>query len=673
MAEADDPSTAVPAAGAQILSVGGGYRLLQPLGRGAFGEVWKAEAPGGVEVAVKLITRSVKAAEAQRELAALQLMKRLRHQNLLALQAFFPLPDRLIIVLELADGSLRGRLEECQAAGPPGIPPAELLRYFREAAEALDYLHEQNVQHRDVKPDNLLLLGAHVKVADFGLAKLLEQTQLQTASHAGTPAYMAPEVWDSKLSVHSDQYSLAVAYVQLRTGRFPFAADSLAALMKAHLMSAPDLGPLGPHEQEVLRRALAKDPDARYPSCTAFVKALVTALMAEREAADRPAPPPGHKRPAAPAPSSPATQTQTARATLTPLPTPPISASATQPVRRVRPAADRPWLILLVTLGAFALVAGLIVGGLLLGRPRDTGTGPAQAAGSAKPATQPEQKRQPVPTKVPEPKPAPPADLAKEITNSLGMRLVLIPAGQFTMGSPWSEASRDENEARHEVEITRPFYLGTLEVTQAQYRAVMGENPSWFCAAGGGKDRVRGLDTDAFPVERVSWADAVRFCERLSARAEEKGAGRTYRLPTEAEWEYACREGGTSSTAFHYGNSLSSTQANFDGGFPYAAAPSRYLQRTARVGSYQPNRLGLFDLHGNVWEWCQDWYDKDYYRTSPRQDPQGPPAGSVRVLRGGSWVSSGQSCRSAVRGFYMPDNRHYNIGLRVAAVPAGTR
>src|SRR5205085_2772209 len=154
--------------------------------------------------------------------------------------------------------------EQCQESGLAGIPPAELLRYFREAAEALDYLHEQQVQHRDVKPDNILLLGQHVKVADFGLAKLLEQTQLQTASHAGTPVCMAPEVWNSKLSVHSDQYSLAVTYVQLRTGSFPFSGDSLMALMKAHLMDPPDLGSLRPHEQEVLRRGLAKKPEGRY-------------------------------------------------------------------------------------------------------------------------------------------------------------------------------------------------------------------------------------------------------------------------------------------------------------------------------------------------------------------------------------------------------------------------
>jgi formylglycine-generating enzyme required for sulfatase activity len=663
MARADDPSAAVPPSEAdgQVLSVGGGYRLRRPLGRGAFGEVWKAEAPGGVEVAVKLITRSVKGSEAQRELDALQLMKRLRHQNLLAVQAFFPLTDRLIIILELADGSLRGRLEQCQDKGLPGVPPTELLRYFREAAEALDYLHEQNVQHRDVKPDNLLLLGQHVKVADFGLAKLLEQTQLQTASHAGTPAYMAPEVWDSKLSVHSDQYSLAVTYAQLRTGRFPFSASSLAALMKAHLMEAPELGPLGSREQEVLRRALAKEADGRYPSCTAFVKALVTALMAEREDADKPPARPVRKRPP-PLPSTTAIQTQAGDAMPTPPPRPAAVFSVTQPQRRRRRAPDRPWLVPLGTLGAFVFIVGLILGLLMMGRLRE----PAGATGRAAAATQREPPApEPVPPDPPR-KAAAPAEPAGEVTNSIGMRLALIPAGRFSMGSPRGEIGRDDNEEQHEVEISRPFYLGIYEVTQREYRMVMGENPSWFSDAGGGKDRVVGLDVDAFPVERVSWADAVLFCERLSARPGERAADLKYRLPTEAEWEYACR-GGVAAAPFHFGNSLASTQANFDGSFPYAAAAGKYLQRTARVGSYPPNRFGLYDMHGNVWEWCQDWYGKDYFKVSPRQDPPGPEDGTVRVLRGGSWVSSGQSCRTAFRGFYMPDNRHYNIGLRVAA------
>jgi serine/threonine protein kinase len=260
----------------EILPVGGGYRLLHLLGQGAFGEVWRAEAPGGVAVAVKLISRTVKPEEARRELEALEVIKRLRHQNLLALQAFFSLPDQLIIILELADTSLRARLRQCEKTGQ-GLPPADLLRYTLEAAEALDYLHEQKVQHRDIKPDNLLLLGNHVKVADFGLARVLETVMLQSASQAGTPAYMPPEIWRKQLSPHSDQYSLALTYAELRLARFPLAYDNFVNLGLAHLQGQAELDPLPNAEQAVLRRALAKEPGERYPSCKAFAQALIKA------------------------------------------------------------------------------------------------------------------------------------------------------------------------------------------------------------------------------------------------------------------------------------------------------------------------------------------------------------------------------------------------------------
>jgi formylglycine-generating enzyme required for sulfatase activity len=262
-----------------------------------------------------------------------------------------------------------------------------------------------------------------------------------------------------------------------------------------------------------------------------------------------------------------------------------------------------------------------------------------------------------------------------EITNSIGRRLVLIPKGKFLMGSPKGEAEREPfgkgSEEQHEVEITRPFYLGMYEVTQAEYEKVMGTNPSWFSATGGGKAKV-GPDTSKFPVEQVSWKDAVEFCEKLSARAAEKRSGRVYRLPTEAEWEYACR-GGASTKPFHFATSipsLSSTQANFNGNFPYGgAAKAPSLERTTTVGSYKANAFGLFDMHGNVWEWCADWYDKDYYKTSPRKDPTGPTTGTARVLRGGSWDGSGQICRAAFRLFYDPGIRGSIIGFRVACPP----
>ncbi|MBW3543969.1 MAG: formylglycine-generating enzyme family protein, partial [Planctomycetes bacterium] len=175
------------------------------------------------------------------------------------------------------------------------------------------------------------------------------------------------------------------------------------------------------------------------------------------------------------------------------------------------------------------------------------------------------------------------------------------------------------------------------------------------------------------PMENVLWERAVDFCKRLSQRPEERRAGRTYRLPTEAEWEYACRAGTT--TPFHFGDALSSTQANFNGDYPYRdAAKGPYLRKTAPVGSYAPNAFGLYDMHGNVAEWCADWYDPDYYRDSPREDPLGPPVGVVPtdfntwylVVRGGSWLDDARACRSAYRFRAMPNNTYRLIGFRVA-------
>jgi serine/threonine protein kinase len=278
------PCQASPAALGQreVLPVGGGYKLIKQIGRGAFGEVWRAEAPGGVEVAVKIIFGSINQQEAaQREFQALELMKRLRNAYLLAIHAYWQLEDRLIIAMELADGSLRDYMKQRANAGKAGIPPDELLRYFREAAEAVDYLHANHVIHRDIKPENILLLGGHVQMADFGLARVLEQGRGLTATRGrcGTPLYMAPEiVGKAEFGEQSDQYSLAATYAELRLNHPLFPSTNLYDLMHDQLQRVPDLAPLERAEQRVLHRALAKDPKQRYASCVQFIQELEKAL-----------------------------------------------------------------------------------------------------------------------------------------------------------------------------------------------------------------------------------------------------------------------------------------------------------------------------------------------------------------------------------------------------------
>jgi formylglycine-generating enzyme required for sulfatase activity len=269
----------------------------------------------------------------------------------------------------------------------------------------------------------------------------------------------------------------------------------------------------------------------------------------------------------------------------------------------------------------------------------------------------------------PEVRPADAAELAAElarllaaprparlITNSIGMKLTLIPAGTFLMGSPDTEPERTADEGPlHEVAISEDFYLGVYPVTQREYEAIVGQNPAYFHKGfQGGPDH---------PVEQVNWDEAVAFCQRLSNLPAEKAAGRAYRLPTEAEWEYACRAGTT--TPFWFGTSASSKHANFDGRNPYGgASKGSYLERTSKVGSYPANPWGLFDMHGNVWEWCSDWFDENYFRNNDNNDPKGPP-GNRRVLRGGAWDNGSQGCRSACRDGNDPGGRSGNFGFRV--------
>jgi len=238
-----------------------------------------------------------------------------------------------------------------------------------------------------------------------------------------------------------------------------------------------------------------------------------------------------------------------------------------------------------------------------------------------------------------------------ELPGSVKLEMVLIPAGSFMMGSPSGEQDRDDDEKQHKVTLTNDFYIGKYEVTQAQWQAVMGNNPSYFKGAN-------------LPVEQVSWDDCQEFIKKINELTNLRING--FRLPTEAEWEYACRAG--TLTPFHYGNSLSSSQANFDGNYPYNTSEGIYRKKPLPVGSFSPNAWGLYDMHGNVWEWCQDWYGE--YPSGSVTNPTGANSGSHRVLRGGGWNSGARICRSAFRLNLSPDNRDNGLGLRLC-LPAG--
>jgi serine/threonine protein kinase len=258
-----------------------GYRLIEPLGSGGFGEVWKCEAPGGICKAIKFVQGSSgdvddRCKKAEEELRAVQHIKSIRHPFLLSIDRVEVVSGELLIVTELADQNLHELLQKYRSLGKPGVPREELLTYLREAAEVLDLMNLKfDLQHLDVKPRNLFLVSNHVKVADFGLVNSLAGgagSKMQLG--AITPLYAAPELFQNKLSRHCDQYSLAIVFQELLTGELPFAGKNSRQLLLQHTQSEPNLGPLSVVDRPVVARALAKNPDHRYPSCMALVRAL---------------------------------------------------------------------------------------------------------------------------------------------------------------------------------------------------------------------------------------------------------------------------------------------------------------------------------------------------------------------------------------------------------------
>ena len=226
-------------------------------------------------------------------------------------------------------------------------------------------------------------------------------------------------------------------------------------------------------------------------------------------------------------------------------------------------------------------------------------------------------------------------------------RFRLIPSGTFLMGSPEGEKDRRDNEVQHLVHISEGFWLAETTVTQELYTVIIGQNPSHF-------------QGQTLPVERVSWHDCQDFIRELNRLTEAR-----FGLPSEAQWEYACRAG--TRTAFSFGDTIDSTQVNFNGNHPYRSKKSEYRATTIAVTSLPANPWGLYEMHGNVWEWCEDWYGayESRSQTTPMIDPQGAVKGGDRVLRGGSWYGIGRDCRSADRDGNWPDFRYFDVGFRL--------
>jgi formylglycine-generating enzyme required for sulfatase activity/serine/threonine protein kinase len=624
----------------------GPYLLLDNLGEGGMGQVFKARHRLMDRVVALKVIREERLADpdaVRRFHREIRAAAQLAHPNIVIAHDAAEVGKVHLLVMEFIEGTDLAKL--IAERGP--LPVAEACDYVRQAALGLQHAHERGLVHRDIKPSNLLLtkragdsgskLGL-VKILDMGLARL-DRSPGQAASAGaltqegavmGTPDYLAPEqALDSHaVDIRADIYSLGCTLYYLLTGQALFAGGTLVQKLMWHQQSEPpavtELRPDVPAGlAALLKKMLAKRPEDRYQT-----PAEVAAALTPFARIDDPTLATVSVRRTAPLPSDPFSPTPAPQRTMAgPAGSDTRALSMSQWL--AAKGGSRRWLLLggigLLAFGAVVVLA-LGTGAYFLFRPKkDTKA------------------------KAPEEPPS--------ITNSIGMKLVRIPAGSFRMGSTVAEDDHVADEGPiHQVTITKPFYMGVYEVRQRDYEKVMGKNPSRFDAgSGGGPD---------YPVENVSWEDAVEFCRLLSDRDEEKKAGRVYRLPTEAEWEYACRAG--TKTPFHYGESLSSRQANFDGHSPYGgAAKGPYVEKTTPVGSYEPNAFGLYDMHGNVSEWCQDYFSSTFYTDSPEEDPVCKKSTNGRVHRGGSWISLGRYCRAAFRSWHTPGTHSSYVGIRV--------
>lgn len=557
------------------------YRAIRYIGEGGFGRTFEAvdkhrfDSPCVIKQFLPQLQGSAALQKATElfEQEAIRLRDLGKHPQIPDLLAFFEQDNRFYLVQEFIDG--QDLLKELQQRGK--FSEQQVRQLLTELLPVLEFIHKENVIHRDIKPDNIIRnRNGSLVLIDFGVSKQLSATVLtKMGTITGTPGYAAPEQMHGHVSPASDLYSLAVTCIRLLTGclleeRNGVWNDKLFDPMQMqwvwrqqNVSVSNDLG-------KVLDKMLLFPVGERYQSASEVLKALNT-------------PPVSPPKISVPQPPQPKIQ----------VPLPQISFPQSPQIKFLSQS------------------------------------------------------------------------FTEDLGNGVKLDMVYIPAGTFTMGAPSTEKdSRDSERPQHRVTI-KPFLMGKYTVTQAQWKAVanlrkvnldLNPYPSNFKGANR-------------PVERVSWYDAVEFCARLS-----RHTGKTYRLPSEAEWEYACRA--NTITPFYFGETITPELANYNGNYTYGlGVKGKYRQETTPVGSFPPNAFGLYDLHGNVWEWCADHWHSNY-ESAPNDETIWLTSDETfcfwRLMRGGSWDINPVGCRSANRGNCDEDWSYNFIGFRVVCAAAWT-
>ena len=624
----------------------GRYMVERELGQGGMGVVYGClDRVGGVRVAVKCLPPELAhdSMEMEEVRENFRLVYGLSHPNIAGVrQLERDARGEYFLVMEVAEGeSLRKWERGKWKAGGVGL--SEAVAVLRQVAAALDYAHSEKVVHRDVKPGNVMIDGkGRIKVLDFGLADQI-RTSLSRASQtyrgtSGTGPYMSPEQWRGRpQDGKTDQYALGVMAYEMLAGRLPFENTDMSVLREVVLKEEPDAIPGVPDgAMDAIRRAMAKDRGERFASCGEFVEALEGKRSAGTKTVDQPQSGPVQK-PISVGAGGEKVFLQKVRLAKA------LEAAGREEMKKAeKETLERVREVLVA--GEEALKAGQFgAAGALFGQTEGelsewqsglTARREAEARAEAEKQRLEEARRQEEERKARERAEAVARRKAGEtkrivLPGGVAMEMVWCPPGNFLMGSPADESGRHQ----HWVTLTEGFWMAKYAVTQKQWKSVMENNPSHFMG-------------DNLPVECVSWNDCQEFCQK---------AGNGLRLPTEAEWEYACRAG----SAGAYGGTGRVKEMGW-----YDALSSG---QTHPVGEKRPNAWGLYDMHGNVWEWCADWYDSGYYAKSPGVDPKGSASGKSRVLRGGCYWDDPRRCRSASRNCFNPSSRGRNFGFRPVA------
>ena len=746
------------------------YRIIEKLGEGGMGAVWKAlDTKHDDEVVIKMPLFQNDAKILKRFKREAQMMRKhsVESPHILNIEDIGELNGIPWYAMRfLPGGSVGDRALQIGKDGKIQWKEGS-FDWLTQIASALDYLHQKGAFHRDVKPENILFSkNGTPYLVDFGIVKTVNETtsmMTEQGKAIGTMAYMPPEVLEGeKFKAQSDQYSLAVTLYEYLTGERPFSGTTFFTLFKSMQKGHRKLKELSPMIPEAasnaVDRALSTDPDSRFKSCKEFcdafskgihgsaskiveevIDAEVVETETEVEDETRDLDLQQYRRAVSKKPKgdgsiggkaiaqgdsiAEAPGKHSSEIPRTIVPKKPVQQDVGHKTKS-KAAIFSLAFVALLGMGIFAATNFGVFGNSVAQmekeqtefRERAESRAQAKLKEEARKIEEArieserleqarleterknaarlkeEKRRQKEAEEAKRKEAARKEALAKskqiadkkraaeklaakrraallaraDMTNSIGMKFRLIPAGEFLMGSPSDEEHR-EDEQQHHVEISRDFFLGKFEVTQGQWKSLMGTEPWKNSAAALNQKKLVPAGND-YPATFVSWNDAVSFCQKLSAR---EGEGVKYRLPSEAEWEYACR--GDSQSAYSFGNNKTSLGKH--AWFQYNAydADQKYGHK---VGMKSANSFGLHDMHGNVREWCGDFFDRGYYSKSSKRDPAGPneataalhAMGALRVNRGGSWHSRPWDCRSAERSANSPDLPSSSLGFRVLRI-----